>query len=95
MKLLHGDPVQILRELIEILENHDSQDQAFDALTRHLARLSRAKGATLRAVDQSGQELELKAAWGLSPQYLNKGPVSADPYFSEINHQVVFQVLDI
>ncbi|MFW5997542.1 MAG: hypothetical protein ACOCPP_01885, partial [Desulfovermiculus sp.] len=85
MKLFHADPVQILSDAIQVLEKHDRQDKAFDALTRHLARLCRAKGATLRAADQSGQELELMAAWGLSPEYLNKGPVSADPYFSEIN----------
>ncbi|MFP4428426.1 MAG: HD domain-containing phosphohydrolase [Desulfovermiculus sp.] len=95
MKLFHADPVQILSDAIQVLEKQDRQDKAFDALTRHLARLCRAKGATLRAADQSGQELELMAAWGLSPEYLNKGPVSADPYFSEINEQGVFLVRDI
>ncbi|MFO7801304.1 MAG: GAF domain-containing protein, partial [Desulfovermiculus sp.] len=95
MKLFHADPVQILSEVIQLLEYNETQDQAFEALTRHVARLCRAKGATLRAVDQSGQELELMAAWGLSPEYLNKGPVSADPYFSEINEQGVFLVRDI
>jgi GAF domain-containing protein len=47
------------------------------AMTTDLAAALKVKGATLRLLDESGENLELVASCGLSREYLEKGPVSA------------------
>lgn len=42
-----------------------------------------SKGCTLMLLDEQGQRLELKSSFGLSDQYLGKGPVSADKSISD------------
>ena len=42
-----------------------------------------SKGCTLMLLDEKGQRLELKSSFGLSDQYVGKGPVSADESISD------------
>ncbi len=37
-----------------------------------------SKGCTLMLLDEGGERLEVKSSYGLSDQYVGKGPVSAD-----------------
>jgi GAF domain-containing protein len=48
-----------------------------NAMTTDLARALGVKAASIRLLDESGENLELVAAYGLSEKYLKKGPVSA------------------
>ncbi len=43
-----------------------------------MTRSLEAKGASIRLLDQTGAQLEIAAAYGLSQQYLDKGPVVVD-----------------
>jgi len=47
------------------------------AMTADLAKALKVKGASIRLLDESKQNLELVAACGLSKKYIQKGPVSA------------------
>jgi GAF domain-containing protein len=47
------------------------------ALTTDLAKALEVKGASIRLLDPTGENLELVASYGLSDNYLKKGPVSA------------------
>jgi len=47
------------------------------AMTEDLAKALKVKGATLRLLDERKENLELVASYGLSQNYLEKGPVSA------------------
>ena len=47
------------------------------AMTADLATALKVKGASLRLLDESEENLELVASYGLSKKYLQKGPVSA------------------
>ncbi len=42
-----------------------------------------SKGCTLMLLDEKGQRLEVKASFGLSDQYIGKGPLSADRSISD------------
>ncbi len=42
-----------------------------------------SKGCTLMLLDDKGQRLEVKASFGLSDQYVGKGPVSTDKSISD------------
>ena len=95
MKLITGDPIQTLTEFIEGIDQQETEKASFSAVVRRLTEISGAKGATLRGVDQTGRELELLAAWGLSDEFLNKGPVLADPMFSEMGSRDVLLIRDL
>ena len=47
------------------------------ALTTDLAKALEVKGASIRLLDPTGENMELVASYGLSDNYLKKGPVSA------------------
>ncbi|MDO9123150.1 MAG: GAF domain-containing protein, partial [Deltaproteobacteria bacterium] len=42
-----------------------------------------SKGCTLMLLDEKGERLEVKASFGLSDQYVGKGPLSADRSISD------------
>ena len=42
-----------------------------------------SKGCTLMLLDEKGERLEVKSSYGLSDQYVGKGPVSADKSISD------------
>jgi len=95
MKLFKGDIVETLTRVVENLETQETQEELFAAVADCFAQVFAAKGVTLRALDQAGRELELKAAKGLSPEYLNKGLVLADPHFSEVDDQNLVLIRDV
>jgi GAF domain-containing protein len=47
-------------------------------VTEETARALDTKAASVRLLDESGQRLEMQALYGLSEEYLNKGPVMVD-----------------
>ena len=95
MKIFRGDPIQAVTEFIELIEDQESKEDSFAVVVKGLAERFQAMGATLRTVSQSGRELELLAAWGLRDAYLQKGPVLAEPFLSELNDQNLLLVQDI
>ncbi len=42
-----------------------------------------SKGCTLMLLDEKGERLEVKSSYGLSDQYIGKGPLSADKSISD------------
>jgi GAF domain-containing protein len=50
-------------------------DSQLAYLTEEAAKAVEAKASSVRMLDADGQRLEMRAVWGLSDAYLNKGPV--------------------
>lgn len=50
-------------------------DSVLAYLTEEVARAMQVKAASVRLLDQEGVRLEMRAVYGLSDEYLNKGPV--------------------
>ena len=53
----------------------DTRQEALDVLVSGCARVLKAKGCSVRTLDERRELLELGAAYGLSDEYLRKGPV--------------------
>jgi len=52
-------------------------------IVKSTCEITGSKGCTLMLLDEKGQRLEVKASFGLSDQYVEKGPVSADRSISD------------
>lgn len=63
--------VEILKRIIGSLNPED----VLAYLTESVTRALQAKAASVRLLDDSGKRLEMRAVYGLSDAYLDKGPV--------------------
>lgn len=52
--------------------------EVLDLIVRKIPEVLHLKGATIRLLNETGTELKLVAAHGLSEKYLNKGPVDTE-----------------
>ncbi len=52
--------------------------EVLDLIVKKIPEVLHLKGATIRLLDETGKELKLVAAHGLSEKYLNKGPVDTE-----------------
>lgn len=82
-----SDPHKLFRVLAEVTQavhTGEDLDAVLLAVLASITRVFRARGCILRTLDPLENELKLRAATGLSRQYLDKGPVTADRSLSEI-----------
>lgn len=63
--------VDIVKRIISSLDPEDVLTYLTESVTKSL----HAKAASVRLLDDDGQRLEMRAVYGLSDAYLNKGPV--------------------
>ncbi len=73
--------------LKEVTRNvHSSLDveEVLDSIVKVVVEKLRVKGSTIRLLDQNQDTFHLKAAYGLSGDYLNKGPVLAQRSISQV-----------
>ncbi len=47
-------------------------------IVKSTSEITDSKGCTLMLLDETGEKLEVKSSYGLSDQYIGKGPLSAD-----------------
>jgi GAF domain-containing protein len=79
-------------------------DDVLSYLTEETAKAIRARASSVRLLDETGTQLEMRAVHGLSDDYLNKGPVelshsSVDRYIlagnatqlADVTHDASFQ----
>jgi sigma-B regulation protein RsbU (phosphoserine phosphatase) len=69
------DELRMLSETSRLLSSTMDPDAVLDNIVRTMAEVMHAKACSLRLLNPSGDELVMKAAFGLSPLYLKKGPV--------------------
>jgi serine phosphatase RsbU (regulator of sigma subunit)/ligand-binding sensor protein len=69
------DELRMLSETSRLLSSTMDPDAVLDNIVRTMAEVMHAKACSLRLLNPSGDELVMKAAYGLSPLYLKKGPV--------------------
>jgi len=69
-------------EVFKVVCTALSQSDDLDGMTNHLVQLlvgaMEIKGSTIFVLNNETKELEILASFGLSPDYLNKGPVMSD-----------------
>ena len=52
-------------------------------IVKSTCEITGSRGCTLMLLDEKGQRLEVRASFGLSDQYVEKGPLSADKSISD------------
>jgi sigma-B regulation protein RsbU (phosphoserine phosphatase) len=69
------DELRLLSETSRLLSSTLDPDAALHNIVRIMAEVMNVKACSLRLLNPAGDELVIKAAHGLSPSYLRKGPV--------------------
>lgn len=69
---------QALREVVTVIVSSLDPREVLARVTEQTARTMKCKACTLRLLDKSGKILQASAAYGLSPDYMRKGPVEVD-----------------
>jgi GAF domain-containing protein len=69
---------QIFLDLSASISSTLDVKKIIQAMTKELVDALRLKAASVRLLDEETQTVKLVASFGLSDQYLNKGPVAAD-----------------
>jgi two-component system, NtrC family, sensor kinase len=69
------DFYDIFREITRLVHSSTSVSEVLELVVWKIAEAFDAKGAIVRIVDVDGEQLALRTAFGVSEQYLAKGPV--------------------
>jgi sigma-B regulation protein RsbU (phosphoserine phosphatase) len=69
------DELSFLSETSRLLSSTLDPSAVLDNIVRTLAEVMQVKACSVRLLNPTGEELVMKATWGLSPSYLRKGPV--------------------
>jgi signal transduction protein with GAF and PtsI domain len=70
-----GTYFDALYQIVSRISSSLDLDDVLSYLTEETARAVDAKASSVRLLDPDGRRLEMRAVYGLSEQYLNKGPV--------------------
>ena len=73
----------ILQRVTETVRTSLNIDEVLESIVKVITEELRAKGCTIRLLDTERKKLLLKASYGLSQTYLDKGPVEADKSIAE------------
>jgi len=68
---------EVFEEIVTVVHSSTSVSKVLDLIVWKVSEILQAKGTILRILNLEKNELELWAAYGLSEQYLSKGPVSS------------------
>jgi len=71
----HIDELKFLSETSRLLSSTLEPDAVLANIVHTMAEIMHVKACSLRLLNPAGNELVIKAAHGLSPSYLRKGPV--------------------
>ncbi len=69
------EDLTLLSKTSRLLSSTLDPDEVLDNIVRTMAEVMKVKACSLRLLNETGDELVIKATYGLSPAYLKKGPV--------------------
>ena len=75
---------RVFEEIVAVVHSSTNVREVLDIIVWKVSEILQAKGAILRILNLEKNELELGAAYGLSEQYLSKGPVSSSKMIMEL-----------
>jgi PAS domain S-box-containing protein len=70
--------LNVFEEVTKAVSSSLNVNDVLDMIVKKIPEVLRLKGATIRLLDDTGKELQLVAAHGLSQKYLDKGPVDRE-----------------
>jgi len=87
--------IQTLYSLSNTISSTLDLKEVLGLVARKTAEVMNAKGCSVRLLDQTRKRLELGASYGLSEEYLQKGPVDADKSLTEALKGKPVSILDV
>ena len=89
--------MEVLYDLGQAVNATFDVSQVLGLIAENGAKLTRMKACSVRLLDETGKYLRLGAAYGLSQEYLDKGPIEAgrSPLAAEVLSGKVVQVLNV
>ena len=75
--------LDIIQKITAELTSTLDFQEVLHQIVRTTAEAMSVKGVALRLLDEKSRQFNLAAAWGLSEEYLDKGPVIADVSMAE------------
>lgn len=72
------DYLRVFREVTKAVSSTLDLKEVLELIVRKLPETMGLKGATVRLLDEDGRRLRLVADYGLSSEYLNKGPIDME-----------------
>lgn len=72
------DELAALYKLSTVLAGHRNLQHVLDTAVQAAAEVMKVKAVSIRLLDDGGRSLIPRATYGLSPQYLHKGPIIAE-----------------
>lgn len=84
-----------LYELTKLVTSTLNLDKVLDLVVKKAAEIMKVKGSSIMLLDRTSNILQLKAAFGLSKDYLNKGPVTAEKSTREILEGKIVVIEDV
>jgi len=77
----------ILREISTSLHSGAHIEDVLDTIVKKSAEMLNARGALVRILNSETRQLELGAAYGLSDQYVSKGPIPSEEIITDLCRQ--------
>ncbi|NMB76646.1 MAG: GAF domain-containing protein [Myxococcales bacterium] len=71
------EKMRILNEVAQAVSSSIDLERVLSTITHQATEVMNAKGCSVRLLDESSRQLRMEASFGLSPAYLNKGPIDA------------------
>ena len=75
MQTANAIDIEVFKTITRAIARSDNPEVMADHLTQLLVAATGIKGCTIFALNPQSDELEVMASFGLSSEYLNKGPV--------------------
>ncbi|MGA2938974.1 MAG: ATP-binding protein [Syntrophobacteraceae bacterium] len=75
---------EVFEQIVAVVHSSTNVREVLDIIVWKVSEILQAKGTVLRILNLEKNELELGAAYGLSEQYLIKGPVSSSKTIMEL-----------
>jgi signal transduction histidine kinase len=84
----------VFQDIVTVVHSSTDVLEVLDLIVWKVSEILQAKGALLRILNLETNELELRAAYGLSEQYLSKGPVSSSKTILDLYGKNEISIID-
>jgi len=75
---VYQDYFHTFRDIIRTMHSHDHLDEVLVLVVRKISDVIEAKGTLLRLCNETTEQFDVAAAYGVGEKYLSKGPVSRE-----------------
>jgi PAS domain S-box-containing protein len=87
--------LRVFEEVTKAVSSTLRLNEVLNLIVKKLPEVMNLKAATIRLLDESGQKLELVAAYGLSERYLERGPVDLEENVKEALQSKPVAIYDV